>query len=126
MSKQQKTLLSIINRSYSHPTAEALFSEARLLIPRISLGTVYRNLNQLVETGQIRRLSFQGMPDRYDKTVPHDHLVCTECGKIVDIPVIECNVTVPLKGGYIERYESVAYGLCASCAFDARKKESNS
>lgn len=49
------------------------------------LATVYNNLNRLLQEDLIRKISVEGMPDRYDRIQRHDHLVCRACGKLMDI-----------------------------------------
>ena len=86
MTKQKRLVLDIIESSHKHPTAEEVFFEARQQMPNIALGTVYRNLNALVDEGFVRRITLAGTPDRFDKTnCDHDHLVCQKCGKLKDV-----------------------------------------
>ena len=60
-----------------HPTAEEIYDKAAQECPNLSLGTVYRNLNSLVEAGRVRRVSIPGKADRFDHTLPwHSHLYC--------------------------------------------------
>ncbi len=87
MTRQRQLILDIINASYAHLTAEGVYTLAREQMPRISLGTVYRNLGLLAQTGEIRRIVLENQPDRYDRCFPgHDHIVCPGCGKVTDIP----------------------------------------
>ncbi|MGN1072215.1 MAG: Fur family transcriptional regulator [Bradymonadia bacterium] len=116
MTPRRQLILNLVNASCHHPTADQLYEAARRAVPGISLATVYRNLNALVELKRIRRLAFPGFPDRFDKIQhPHDHLVCTHCGQIVDIdPVERGNVSVP-PGVSIEYIDIIIYGRCAQC-----------
>ena len=71
-----------------HMTAEEIYIKAKQKQPSIAVGTVYRNLGLMTEAGQIRRISMQNAPDRYDKSlIPHEHIVCQECGTLADISV---------------------------------------
>ena len=55
-------------------------------LPRVSLATVYRNLELLTNQGEIRTIELPGMPRRYDGDIhPHYHMRCVQCGRIVDI-----------------------------------------
>lgn len=86
MTKQRKLILDIIAASSDHLTAEGVWEIARKHMPSIAVGTVYRNLNILADSGDIRRVPVCGA-DRYDKiTYPHDHAECTSCGMLYDIP----------------------------------------
>mgnify|MGYP002521239756 CR=1 FL=1 len=87
-SRQRDTIYDVLVHDKTHPTAEVIYSHVREIIPDISLGTVYRNLNVLVENGYIRKLNIDGVTVHYDGNVtPHHHMVCTSCGKIVDIHI---------------------------------------
>ena len=84
-SKQRETLLQYLRSVTCHPTAETVYLQVRKEIPNISLGTVYRNLNQLAEEGTILRLTANNGADYYDGFIqPHLHILCTRCGKIDD------------------------------------------
>lgn len=85
-SKQKEAILRILRGTHSHPTAEWLYEEVRQEIPRISLGTVYRNLRLLKQDGEIFELDFAGAQSRFDGNIQnHDHFVCEQCGGIFDV-----------------------------------------
>lgn len=117
MTKQKRLVLDIIESSHKHPTAEEVFFEARQQMPNIALGTVYRNLNALVDEGFVRRITLAGTPDRFDKTnCNHDHLVCQKCGKLKD--VVLSGIAEEIKknsGDEIVSYELNAYYICEAC-----------
>lgn len=70
-----------------HPTADQVFHQVRAHHPRISLGTVYRNLDQAVRNGQATVREYDGVR-RYDvHTDPHVHLHDRETGRLVDVPI---------------------------------------
>src|SRR2546422_9366784 len=84
-SSHRELILAIVRRSDRHPTADDVFMSARAHVPSISLTTVYRNLRRLVTLGELRERMFGGV-SRFDAHLEeHGHLVCTECGAIVDI-----------------------------------------
>ena len=72
-SKQQDTIYDMLVNDHTHPTAEVIYSHVRRIIPDISLGTVYRNLNVLVENGYIRKLNIDGITVHYDGNVTPHH-----------------------------------------------------
>mgnify|MGYP002513525704 CR=1 FL=1 len=116
-SRQRESIQEFLNSSCDHPTADAVYMNVRQQYPNISLGTVYRNLNQLANEGQIRRLTVPGQPDRYDRNpVPHGHLVCRQCGKLEDlflpdlIPYLE-----ERSGQEITHYELTMGHICTHC-----------
>ena len=82
---QRDTILSVIRESQEHLSASEVYSEVKKEINDISLGTVYRNLAQLVSSGFITQI--KGIDDRtyYDKNVTaHGHLFCDTCKKVTD------------------------------------------
>lgn len=66
MTKYARKILEIVELSYSHMTAEQIFAALRQTYPKVVLATVYNNLNRLWEEGRVRKISVEGMPDRYD------------------------------------------------------------
>ena len=85
MKKYAKMICGIIEASHGHLTAEQIYEELRRTYPAVVLATVYNNLNRLCSEGSVRRISLEGQPDRFDVMVRHDHLVCRNCGKLLDI-----------------------------------------
>lgn len=85
-SHQREAILNFLKDRKDHPTAETVYISIRETLPNISLGTVYRNLNQLSSCGQILRLSCDGKTDHFDAcTDPHYHFVCKNCGAVKDM-----------------------------------------
>ena len=95
-SRQRESIKANLMSRRDHPTADALYASIREEFPNISLGTVYRNLNLLVETGEILKLTCGNGPDHYDgNATPHYHFVCRECGQIYDIDLDEMSSQKP-------------------------------
>lgn len=117
MTKQRQLILDIINRSYSHPTAEDIYKEAKKTMPSLALGTVYRNLGIMTGAGEIRRLVSESSPDRYDRVAPtHDHMVCAVCGSISDTSVGDLSKDIEkCVGDEIIGYELMVKHVCDSC-----------
>jgi len=83
--------------SKEHMSAEEIYVKAKQIQPSIAIGTIYRNLGLMVKAGEIRRIVVPNAPDRYDKSVlPHEHLICLNCGKMSDLSV--CNLKDYLEG----------------------------
>ena len=119
-SKQRECILKIVLSSKEHYNANEIYLLARKEIPNISLGTVYRDLQQLAEAGQIRQLSFPGQRDCYDwKLNSHNHVCCQKCGKLVDFEVeldgLE-EVISEQTGVQVNSYSLWATGICSDCA----------
>ncbi len=84
-SRQRAAILEVIQNNHIHPTAEWIYEEVRKSLPNISLGTVYRNLNQLVDNDVIQAFRHAGTV-RYDgNTDQHFHFFCDQCRRIYDI-----------------------------------------
>lgn len=83
---QRQLLFRLLHGEQSHPTADALFASASVVMPGISLRTVYQTLNDLTAMGELQALSFGGGSTRFDpNTDEHHHLVCTACGDVRDV-----------------------------------------
>ena len=117
-SRQRESIKANLMSRRDHPTADALYASIREEFPNISLGTVYRNLNLLVETGEILKLTCGNGPDHYDGNAT-PHFVCRECGQIYDIDLDEMtglNASVQSKApGKIDSHSILFYGHCYQC-----------
>lgn len=86
MTKQRQAILNYLKSKKHHPTADEIYSHVRTEIPNVSLGTIYRNLNILVENGEIGECSLSSRHDFYDgNPEPHYHFRCLDCGDIFDL-----------------------------------------
>ena len=85
MTRQRRAILQAVRGSRVHPTADEVYAEVRYGLPRISLSTVYRNLEELAWRGLIRRVEVGGTQRRYDgDTNEHCHVRCLACGHVED------------------------------------------
>jgi Fe2+ or Zn2+ uptake regulation protein len=86
LTKQREVVLQVIRNAHEHLTANEVFTAAKELLPTISFATVYNSLRYLKEAGHIAEITFGNGASRYDRmTTRHDHAICTDCGKLVDI-----------------------------------------
>jgi len=86
LTKQREVVLQVIRNAHEHLTANEVFTAAKDLLPTISFATVYNSLRYLKDAGHIAEITFGNGASRYDRmTHRHDHAICTECGKLVDI-----------------------------------------
>ena len=85
-SKQRETIYEVLREDPSHPNVDTIYMNVRQIIPDISLGTVYRNLNLLADQKRILRLDVGDGAVHFDARLePHYHMVCDECGSIQDL-----------------------------------------
>ena len=85
LTRQRRVILEELRRLGVHPTADEIYQIVRQRLPRISLGTVYRNLDILSRAGVIQSLDGAGSPRRFDGTVErHYHIRCVDCGRVED------------------------------------------
>ena len=117
---QRRMIQEELQKLDFHPTAAELYKILRKRLPRLSLGTVYRNLDLLVRLGQINKLETGGSEAKFDgNTRRHHHIRCHICGRMDDINDLPADLTSPLQKeirGYQildQRFEFV--GICPSC-----------
>jgi len=86
--QQRDVILKQLTGTHSHPTADELYAIVRKRLPKVSLGTVYRNLERMVESGEIQKIEGCGGQKRFDGDIKvHYHARCLECGRIDDVPI---------------------------------------
>jgi len=118
--RQRRLILEELRGLTSHPTAAELHQIVRQRLPRISLGTIYRNLELLARTGAIRRLEANGGAARFDaNTAPHGHLRCVRCGEIRDVHDVPLDLE-DAGFGDLDGYDTLGYrlefvGVCPAC-----------
>ncbi|WP_027717843.1 Fur family transcriptional regulator [Desulfovirgula thermocuniculi] len=120
MTRQRRLILEILRSTDIHPTADWIYHQARKHIPDISLGTVYRNLNQLKQAGEIMELNYGSTFSRYDgNPCNHYHFVCDACGRVFDVemPVLSGieEEAARLSGMKVTRHRLEFYGYCREC-----------
>ncbi|NQU19103.1 transcriptional repressor [bacterium] len=128
--KQRQKILDLLVNSKSHPTADWIYLKLKKKFKNLSLGTVYRNLRILKETGQIWELNFGTGFSRFDAVVhSHYHFICSSCQKIYDIkipPMRELDDRViQLTGFRILSHRLVFFGLCDVCKLKKKKNSKN-
>jgi Fe2+ or Zn2+ uptake regulation protein len=88
MTSAQKAIMNAVIGQDGHRTAEQIFLAVKAILPRIALGTVYRNLNRFAEDKLIRKVIRANAPDYYEKNMaPHDHMICVRCSRMSDIKI---------------------------------------
>ncbi len=119
-SKQRESIKNFLRTRTDHPTAETVYENIQKEFPRISLGTVYRNLALLTDIGEIQTISTGMGPDRFDgNAAPHYHFICKKCGCVQDLRVQGLGHINLLAqhdfDGVIEEHTVFFYGRCHGC-----------
>ena len=116
MTKYEKRIYEIVNQSSSHMTVEQIYHILKADFPSVVLATVYNNLNKLYRDRLINKISVKGMPDRYDRIVKHDHIVCQNCGKLTDIQFADLTETLKKQfGADFLSYDLKVFYVCPDC-----------
>jgi len=124
-SRQREGILRILQSRRDHPTADMIYESIRKEQPNISLGTVYRNLSMLADSGQISKISTGLGPDHFDGfTNPHSHFICRYCGQVFDMDYASKeDILSDVAGefnGIVEGYELQFFGKCEKCLSDVK------
>ncbi len=120
LTKQREVVLQVIRDAEQHLTANEVFGAAKELLPSISFATVYNSLRYLKDAGHIAEIQFGNGASRFDRmTHPHDHAICTKCGKLVDIEMEHPRELVQKAAKYSrfkpESLEFTLRGICPEC-----------
>jgi Fe2+ or Zn2+ uptake regulation protein len=118
--RQRRTVYDAIKESHLHPTADWIFDQVRSEMPKISLGTVYRNLTVLKNEGLIREILGSDRRARYESRMePHAHFICSGCSDVTDVedvPPIEWQTLRDLVGTEVREQRVEFLGLCPACS----------
>ncbi len=115
-SRQREAIIKLLSSTTSHPDAEWLYLKLREEYPNISLGTVYRNLRQLSEGGEILEIHSKGISHFDATTDEHYHMYCNKCGGIFDIDKEQVKLIVKESDEYtIEDFSLLLKGICGKC-----------
>ena len=120
LTTQRQIILEELSKIKTHPTASELYDMVRKRLPRIGLGTVYRNLELMADSGMILKLEVGGTQKRFDATTDqHYHIRCADCGRVDDIslPVIK---DLASEAAAITAYKIIGHhieftGICSAC-----------
>jgi Fe2+ or Zn2+ uptake regulation protein len=120
MTKQKRVIFEELKKLKTHPTAEELYYLVKKVIPNVSLGTVYRNLELLSQSGNIMKLESSSSHSRFDPNAEeHYHIKCMRCNKVTDAPEFELddiNIRVEQESGYKIIGRRLDFmGICPEC-----------
>ena len=129
MTRQRRVILEELRKVNTHPSADEVYEMVRKRLPRISLGTVYRNLDVLSETGEIKKLEPGSSLKRFDgNPSEHFHIRCIRCDRIADVPMAN-DFEIDLAEMTPIEYEILGhrlefFGLCPYC-LNSSKTDAN-
>ena len=116
-SQQRERIYEAVRASMEHPSAQMVYDVLRQEMPRLSLGTVYRNLHQMAREGRLREL--EGPVARFDAVLPpHTHIRCVRCGQVADLAVPydpSLDREAGGSGWEVNGHDLVFSGLCPAC-----------
>jgi Fe2+ or Zn2+ uptake regulation protein len=119
--RQLAAVYDVVSAAHDHPTAEEVLARVRRWLPRVSLGTVYRNLQKLAGQRRVRIVHLADRTARYDGMLDdHDHFVCEHGGELTDLPGAHAaapTCSALSAAGYGVRTHAVTfYGTCPACS----------
>ena len=120
MTRQRKVILEELRKVNTHPSADEVYEMVRKRLPRISLGTVYRNLEILSASGEIQKLELGCTLKRFDGMAEnHYHIRCLQCDRVADAPV-EFDVAINHERKDVTDYKIIGHklkfiGFCPEC-----------
>jgi Fe2+ or Zn2+ uptake regulation protein len=128
MTQQREIILEELRKYPGHPTADELYDKVKKKLSRISLATVYRNLEILTEAGQVSKIEISGRQKRFDSELyHHDHVYCLNCHRVDNI-ALEKKSRDALKptnlcGYTIEGFRVEFKGTCPDCLIKTKKNQ---
>lgn len=125
-SRQRDAVYNFLKDRKDHPTADTIYAGVRDEYPNISLGTVYRNLMVLRDTGKIRTVDVGDGVIHFDAdTSEHNHFICTRCGRVEDLEMESIDrvkeIAATNFAGKITGYSAYFYGICESCLTEQKE-----
>jgi Fe2+ or Zn2+ uptake regulation protein len=128
--QQLQVVYEAVSQFQTHPSAEDVYQQARRILPRIGLGTVYRNLQRLVDENKIGTVFPDEHGVRYDPIITnHAHFICQQCGQITDVFLKQLLLgidfsTLVRSGRTIATHSVVVKGWCPTCSTEDRRQAS--
>ncbi len=119
LTAQRRVIAEAMTGEHVHLAADEVLEKAREALPEVSLATVYNTLNELVDLGELLELTHADGRKRYDPNVmvPHHHLVCVDCGRMIDVHADEPQLPTEQRHGFeLLGVELTFRARCPDCA----------
>lgn len=118
--RQLAAIYDVVDATRDHPTADQVFRRVRAVMPRVSLATVYRNLEKLRAQGRVRVMRLASGEAHYDARVTaHDHFACELCHAVHDLEATAPPAAVAslsADGWVVDWHTATLFGRCGDCA----------
>ena len=129
--RQRQVMLDELRKLKTHPTAAELYDITKRRLPKLSLGTVYRNLELLSRSGSVLKLDMSGREARFDGNAePHLHVRCMICGRVDDVHGLSVDSFISeyktLQGYDVMGFRMEFLGVCPECRDSTRPKPGKS
>ena len=124
-SKQRELIYKTLKENAIHPSAEYIYDILKKAQTRISVATIYRNLNKMAQHGRVKKIQgLEGKAHFDHNTHEHFHFICKKCGRVYDVPAeIAPDILMSAKyetGFQIDSYDVVFQGVCLECKIEGR------
>lgn len=122
--RQRGAIRAAIEAAGRPLSPQEVLEAAQAEVPALSLATVYRNLKQLLDAGEISTVALPGSSPRYEAAVHdhHHHFQCVRCQKVFDVHACPGDLDALAPPGFtVERHELTLYGRCPDCSVTPRK-----
>ena len=123
-SETRDIIYNYLYETKAHPSADMIYNDLKSILPKLSLKTVYTNLRFFEEHGKVVRVANVNGSDRYDANCDeHVHLVCDECGAVIDI--MDADIRKAKKAcqagqAQIKSIQIVLHGTCEKCSVNLK------
>ena len=119
--RKRNAILSYLQGTNAHPSAETIYSDLKAEIPDLSIGTVYRNLTHFRKQGLVSSIATVNGVERFDaNTEPHVHFICEGCDAVIDLhqlstPQALCSEAEGSIGCSVSNCQLSFTGKCRDC-----------
>ena len=126
--RKRSAILTYLQQTTAHPSAEMIFTDLKSQIPDLSMGTVYRNLTLFKKQGLATSVATVGGVERFDgNTEPHVHFICSECDAVIDlmdmqVPEALRGAAAACAGGQVDCCQLSFTGICRDCITSQKER----
>lgn len=122
--RQRSAIRTVIDAAGRPLSPQEVLEAAQAEVPALSLATVYRNIKQLLDAGEISTVNLPGESPRYEASAHghHHHFQCNQCQRVFDVHACPGNIASLAPTGFtVERHELTLYGSCPDCVTSRKR-----